>query len=789
MSTRQPPPPSSNISTFISIQNMQSLLQIMTKFLEEKHGIRVDDLARQGVQLKKELFKHIQTIFQDPDAATVDVMRLNQMVLKKTKDVIMGVFQKTVLSREQEIYGDRPTMDSRLQSDYVLKDEVNHDDIDKEFERLAEVRRKEQSWESELKKMTLDSPAVMEEAIDENEFQHKYDRMLSERQLAYDPQDPNQDPNADADADPTIAQSSSKSLSSAVMGTKNANHRLFDDIKQKNNSTPEDPTEFVRRLRLDVPSHAQTTSYSLPPNYSAINTSRSGRVKPPTPTQASTSTLPTSRNGGGLSRSTKSSTKHKTTTMEGFVEDTLASVSATIDQPLDFTEGVDSNTVTDTNALNEEPNLYSTFVDDGITGAYAMTSENPLTSLDATNTIYGSDLITDRRDFINTTASTYKLENNYLIINSGDRSVETFPNKYYFRVRFDNANISEQQFEVYENNPTVPSFTKSSSRSKIQNVSGWTHPFTNVAYSSYNPDLPMGEVVGYEIVVLGVESGAFVERVMRNVHSVAFKRIMIPIEIEMANAFQAQFANAHHFNFNFPYVLLRVDEFSNLIGTNDTVRKSTCQFEYHDHFFCPNGRGYVTLKPVQNEVITFAPLIKAILPSLTLSLLKPNGELLSFNHDGNYVIKIETEISNPYYLKIILKQYFEKNAYYTGDYVSFKNYMLYNVSPDMDDVYVQQVMDYINREEGHEVKQVGEANEFGMFNSFYIAAPVKVDLEKGTRCLEDFMIDQIKKYNCVVSDFSIVVGNVLNMSLQTNISVTIITQSYDLDENLASTNV
>jgi hypothetical protein len=761
------------MSTFISIQNMQSLLQIMTKFLQEKHGIHVNDLAKQGVQLKKEVFKHMQTIFQDPDAATVEIMRLNQMVLKKTKDAIMGVLQKTVLSREQEIYGNRPTTDSRLRSDYVLKTEVNHDDIDKEFERLAEARRKEQSWNSELKKMSLESPAIMEEAIDENEFKHTYDRMVSERQLVYDPQDP-QDPHPDS----TAGQSSSESLSSAVMGTKNANHRLFDDIKHKNNSIPEDPTEFVRKLRLDVRTDTRTTeSYSSQPNYTAINTKRprTTNIKP-----SSTAF----KVGGAHPKSMKSSVQKKHTSLEGFAEDTvLASNSATTDQPFD------SATTT-----NEDPNMndlseYNTFVDDGITGAYAIATDNPMTTLDATNTVYNSNLITDRRDFINTTSTTYKLENNYLVINSGDRSVEAFPNKYYFRVRFDSANISEQQFDIYENNPTVPTFTKSSSRSTISNVSGWTHPFTNVAYPAYNPDLPMGVVVGHEIVVLGTESGAFVERVMRNVHSIAFKRIMIPIEIEMANAFQSQSSTTHHFNFNFPYVLLRVDEFSNLIGTNDTVRKSTCQFEYHDHFFCPNGRGYVTLKPVQNEVVTFAPLIKATLPSLTLSLLKPNGEMLSFNQDGNTLIKIETEISNPYYLKIILKQYFEKNAYYTGDYVSFKNYMLYNVSPEMDDVYIQQMIDFMNRAEGHEVKQIGEANEFGLLNSFYIAAPVTIDLEQGTRCLEDFLIDQIKKYNCVVSDFSIVIGNVLNMSLQTNISMTIVTQSYDLDESLASNNV
>lgn len=712
---------SNDMNTFISVDNMQNLIQIMSRFLNEKHNLSTKELVKSGIHLKKELFKHIQMIYNDPKAASVDLLRLNQTVLKKTKDAIIGVIQQSVLSREKDIYGDRPTPDTRIQSDFVVKASGINSDIDKQFERLSASRQHEQTFESEKKKMTLETVSIMEEAIDDNEFQHQYNRMISEREIQIEID------NANAEASNSKSKKPGNEPGNVKVGN---NRRLTEDMNTLNTTPKRDPKEFMEMLQ-----------------------------KPPSFMQKLNSNLKTS-----------------SSTQESFEDNTLE---------LGLTSA--SNEL-ESITPSEQP--LSTIMqleeqDDGISGAYIMHNNNPITSMDGTYAAYDNDRISDRRDFINITAPTHKLDETFMIINSGDRSFETFPNKYSFRVRFEHASNSEQQFEIYENNPTVPNFTKSPSRSAQQNVNGWTHPVTNVTYPPYDSQFPYGNIVGYETIVLGVENGAYVEKVLKNIHSISFKKIIIPNELGLASAFQSEHQFSH-FSFNFPYVLLKVDEFSNLIGTNDTIRRCACQFEYSNSFNCPNGRGYITLEPVQNEVVIFAPLLKATLNTMTLSIIKPNGELLSDNSDGNFILKIEHELSNPYYLKVVLKHYFEKNAYYIGDYVQIRNYIIYNISPNMSDNEIQALVEFMNKPEGHEIKQIGEANEFGMFNSFFISAPVTVDTLKGTKCVNDPLVNQIEYYNCNMVDFSITIGSIINMSLQISVSLSIKTQEYDMDKNLAS---
>ena len=107
----------------------------------------------------------------------------------------------------------------------------------------------------------------------------------------------------------------------------------------------------------------------------------------------------------------------------------------------------------------------------------------------------------------------------------------------------------------------------------------------------------------------------------------------------------------YNYNFNFPYILCYIDEFQDIYdGTDNIIRKTFCQLQYHDYMKTPNGRGYVIFKPVQEEKKIFYPSYLSSLPTLNISLRKPNGELLDKSEDGLTVFHIAPEQN--YYLKI-----------------------------------------------------------------------------------------------------------------------------------------
>ena len=393
-------------------------------------------------------------------------------------------------------------------------------------------------------------------------------------------------------------------------------------------------------------------------------------------------------------------------------------------------------------------------------------------------------------DTINTLPTSASIKSHYVVVNSGDRSWSTFPNRYHFQIRFDHTTSSTDRFDVYENNPTVPFL---SSRS-TPNVNGWTHPKTGVQYPAYDSSAPLGSVVGQETVTVGAnESAAYTDQTFKNVTGIQFTRVIIPIDMAMNSAVLGPEAvtRENMFNFNFPYILLKVDEFSNLVGTNNTIRNSFCQLEHDGNFYAPNGRGYMRLRPIQNERHVFNPTMIASLASMTVSLLKPNGELLSDARDGNEIIKVSHDEGNSYFIGITFKHFFEKNQFYVGDYITIKKYVLYNISDEQDASHIDSFMAFMNRESGHEIVSVAEANEYGMFNQVFIRAPMTVDTVKGTKCVDEDLVKQVRLYNCAVDelDTSSTIGEVLNTSLQLSFSMTLGTSEYNVSTPLQSVNV
>jgi hypothetical protein len=139
---------------------------------------------------------------------------------------------------------------------------------------------------------------------------------------------------------------------------------------------------------------------------------------------------------------------------------------------------------------------------------------------------------------------------------------------------------------------------------------------------------------------------------------------------------QPKMSYLHEQKFGYPYLLLQVDELVNVYdGLNDQVRRSVAQFIYDSSYKCPNGRGYIVLKPAQKER-RHLPQPLSSLQRLSFSIIKPNGALFNNSTDSLCVIQVLYEVYNQLYIKITTDKFFDKNEFFIGDNIMFQNVQL-----------------------------------------------------------------------------------------------------------------
>lgn len=264
----------------------------------------------------------------------------------------------------------------------------------------------------------------------------------------------------------------------------------------------------------------------------------------------------------------------------------------------------------------------------------------------------------------------------------------------------------------------------------------------------------------------------------RNIESIAVGKVVIPEEIiertTTTNQNLKTFFN-YDFSFAYPYLILRIDEFDNVYdGTNDNIRKAFSKLIYHRSYKAPNGRGYIILKPIQKEKKKFYPTPLSSIGKLSISLLKPNGDILNTSSDSYKLFKVEYEQFNTHYLKIVTDVYFDKNEFFVGDEVLLQGHNMTVLNNNMNDFDVQKFNEFINRKEGHEIKQIGGANDSGFYRSFYIQAPGQFDRVNGQYVLDSGLLSNLNEYNSQI-DFcdpnTPTNGRILNNSLQHTISL------------------
>lgn len=286
------------------------------------------------------------------------------------------------------------------------------------------------------------------------------------------------------------------------------------------------------------------------------------------------------------------------------------------------------------------------------------------------------------------------------------------------------------------------------------------------------------EPLRYKYSINSLGDNNDLQRRYRNIECISVGKVVIPEEIiersTITNQNLKTFFN-YDFSFAYPYLILKIDEFDNVYdGTNDNVRKAFSKLIYHRSYKAPNGRGYIILKPMQKEKKRFYPTPLSSIGKLSITLQKPNGDVLNTSADSYKLFKVEYEQFNTQYLKIVSDVYFDKNEFFIGDEVILQGHNMTVLNGNMSALAVQKFNEFINRPEGHEVKQFGGANDSGYYRSFYIQAPGSFDRVNGQYALDNTLINNLNEYNSLI-DFcdpnTPTNGRILNNSLQHTISL------------------
>ena len=133
-------------------------------------------------------------------------------------------------------------------------------------------------------------------------------------------------------------------------------------------------------------------------------------------------------------------------------------------------------------------------------------------------------------------------------------------------------------------------------------------------------------------------------------------------------------------------------------------------------------------------------------------------------------------------LQIVTNKYFSRNDFYKGDFVRIKNFNIYKIKNNIcyDDNSIHKFNTFINRSEGHEIVELGDANANGYYKFFYIKSMVSFDDSTGIDIVDESIVNSLTQFeqdlleyeSCITSD-TFMNGHILNMSLQNSITISI----------------
>lgn len=236
----------------------------------------------------------------------------------------------------------------------------------------------------------------------------------------------------------------------------------------------------------------------------------------------------------------------------------------------------------------------------------------------------------------------------------------------------------------------------------------------------------------------GRQSASSLQGTYNNVAWIEATRILLPMEVVQATGSVVMPKGYYNlaYSFAYPYVVLLIEGFNDMYdGTNELARRAFCTFIYDNEYKAPNGRGYLMLRPAQDERKTYSTPL-GTLPDLAISIAKPNGTLFNNSQDAYTVSMLIYEPNNRLFIKVVVDQYFDRNEYWVGDWVRLSG-MTLAMAPTASATsaaaaYHAALQAYVNRPEGFEIVQLGTSNPQGFYNAFYVLAPGVLDQSKGS---------------------------------------------------------
>ena len=242
----------------------------------------------------------------------------------------------------------------------------------------------------------------------------------------------------------------------------------------------------------------------------------------------------------------------------------------------------------------------------------------------------------------------------------------------------------------------------------------------------------------------------------RNIQAIQVGKVIIPDEIiQLSDPIKQTFNE--NFQFGFQYMILCIDQFSDVYdGSNELMNDCFCKLVFYRSYRTQQGRGYVILKPEQNERKVFYPALLSELNNLSISLLKPNGEMFNKSKDNYNILSITYPDPSTYpeYLMITTTTFFDVNVFFRGDYIIIKQFSMLNN------------IEFINKE--HEIINIGVDNGNKYFNSFYVKTKGYFDDMTGIFIVDQDFLSCLKLYN---SGYPPPSGKLLNVSMQNSVSM------------------
>ena len=243
-----------------------------------------------------------------------------------------------------------------------------------------------------------------------------------------------------------------------------------------------------------------------------------------------------------------------------------------------------------------------------------------------------------------------KLNKNFLEITSFMRSYDsTFNNRYSFRVVFSPGQNEFRRYPMFYNNPTILATKEQAEKGQrgSPNTTGWKFSVDGEIFPAYNPSEPYGQIVGYEEILFQTSRNIEVGNIFRNIRKIRLIELIIPCEYLMNMGSLYPLRDLYIPCLTENYLLVEIVELSNVYSSssNEIVKSfakvnrfnaTNLQYPYLDTFHkgSQNYLGAVSFRINSHDVEkTFFPSPLASLGSLTIRILKPNGELLNTQKD------------------------------------------------------------------------------------------------------------------------------------------------------------